>query len=115
MRRDVYQAIADPTRREILGMIAQQSMNVNSVAENFEVSRTAVYKHIKILTECGLLVLKQNGREKYCEAKLESLSEVSDWIMQYKKYWTSKFDGLENYLTKAQIKRKSKRKLSKNK
>lgn len=79
MRRDVFQAIADPTRREILNMLSYQPMNVNTIAENFEVSRTAVYKHMKMLTECGLIVITQQGRERYCEARLEQLNEVSTW------------------------------------
>jgi DNA-binding transcriptional ArsR family regulator len=66
MRRDVFQAIADPTRRKIINMISQQSLNLNSVAENFHVSRPAISKHIKILTECGLIEIKQQGRERYC-------------------------------------------------
>ena len=98
MRRDVYQGIADPTRRKILNMISHRSLNVNAVSENFKVSRTAVYKHIKILTECGLIVLKQKGRERYCEAKLERLSEVSHWVDQYKAFWIQRFDILDNYL-----------------
>ena len=106
MRRDTFQAIADPTRREILNMIAYRSLNVNSVAENFDVSRTAIYKHIKILTQCGLVVMKQEGRERFCEAKLEKLNEVSDWVEQYRKFWAAKLDNLENYLTEMQLKNK---------
>ncbi len=102
MRRDVFQAIADPTRREILNMIAYQSLNVNSVTENFDVSRAAIYKHMKILVECGLMEMKQEGRERYCEAKLERLSEVSDWVTQYKAFWNSKLDALESYLKELQ-------------
>ncbi len=102
MRRDVFQAIADPTRREILNMIAYKPLNVNSVAEQFDVSRTAVYKHIKILIECGLVDVKQHGRERYCEARLGQLGEVSDWIEQYRKFWTSKLDSLENYINELQ-------------
>ena len=98
MRRDTFQAIADPTRREILNMIAYRPLNVNSVAEKFDVSRTAVYKHIKILTQCGLVVMKQEGRERFCEARLEKLNEVSDWLEQYRKFWSSRLDNLENYL-----------------
>jgi DNA-binding transcriptional ArsR family regulator len=94
MRRDVFQAIADPTRREILGMIAAEPLNVNTVAENFDVSRTAIYKHIKILIECGLVDMKQKGRERFCEAKLEKLGEVSEWVEQYRKMWTAKLDSL---------------------
>ncbi|MES2704464.1 MAG: metalloregulator ArsR/SmtB family transcription factor [Bacteroidota bacterium] len=102
VRRDVFQAIADPTRREILNRLAHQSLNVNSVAENFDVSRTAVYKHLKMLTECGLVVITQQGRERYCEAKLDKLNVVSDWVGQYRKFWTEKLDSLETYLAELQ-------------
>jgi DNA-binding transcriptional ArsR family regulator len=106
MRRDVFQAIADPTRRAISGMIALQSMNINAVAGNFDVSRTAIYKHIKILTECGLVSVKQQGRERYCEARLEKLHEVSDWVEQYRQFWIGSFDSLDNYLQQIQSKKK---------
>ena len=106
MRRDVFQAIADPTRRTIISMIAQKPLNVNAVAGNFEVSRTAIYKHVKILTECGLIVVKQHGRERYYEAKLQKLNEVSDWIEQYRKFWNAKLDSLEAYLDKLQAENK---------
>lgn len=102
MRRDVFQAIADPTRREILNLVARQSLNVNAVAGSFEVSRTAIYKHVKILTECGLVVMKQQGRERFCEARLQQLSIVSDWVEQYRKIWTARFDNLDNYLQELQ-------------
>lgn len=105
-RRDVFQAIADPTRREIIGLIAQQSMNLNAIAENFSVSRQAISLHIKILTECGLITIRQQGRERYCEAKLQKLGEVSAWIDQYKQYWTEKFAALDTYLVNIQNKRK---------
>ena len=94
-RRDVFQAIADPTRREIINLIAHQSLNLNSVAEQFNISRPAVSKHIKILTECGLIVIRQQGRERYCDAKLEKLNEVSGWVEQYREFWTTKLDALE--------------------
>ena len=100
MRRDVFQAIADPTRREILNMIAHKSLNINSVTENFDVSRAAIYKHMKILTECGLLEIKQQGRERFCEGKLERLNEVSDWVAQYREFWEMRLDSLETYLEK---------------
>ena len=106
MRRDVFQAIADPTRREIINMIARQSLNVNSVAGNFDMSRTAIYKHVKILTECGLVVIRQKGRERYYEARLEKLHEVSDWVGQYRKIWNARLDALENYLGEIQTKGK---------
>src|SRR6187399_2142014 len=98
MRRDVFQAIADPTRRAIINMLSSQSLNLNTVAENFDISRPAISKHIKILTECGLIEIKQQGRERYCEAKLQKLNEVSKWIEQYRVFWTKKLDALENFL-----------------
>ncbi len=98
MRRDVFQAIADPTRRQIISMLASQSLNLNAVAEKFDISRPAISKHIKILTECGLIVIKQQGRERYCEARLEKLNEVSAWVAQYREFWLEKFDALESYL-----------------
>ncbi|MEO0895784.1 MAG: metalloregulator ArsR/SmtB family transcription factor [Bacteroidota bacterium] len=98
MRRDVFQAIADPTRREILGMLAQNNMNLNAVASKFEISRPAISKHVKILTECGLIEMKQMGRERICQAKLEPLVEVADWVAQYKRFWEDQFDSLEQYL-----------------
>jgi DNA-binding transcriptional ArsR family regulator len=104
MRRDVFQAIADPTRREIINLLAHQSLNLNSVADQFDVSRPAISKHIKILTECGLVVIKQQGRERYCEAKLDKLNAVSDWVEQYRKFWTTKLDSLERYLEELQSK-----------
>jgi DNA-binding transcriptional ArsR family regulator len=106
MRRDVFQAIADPTRREIINMLANKSLNLNSVAENFDVSRPAISKHIKILTECGLVAIRRKGRERYCEARLDKLNEVSHWVEQYKKFWTEKLDALENYLDELQSKPK---------
>jgi DNA-binding transcriptional ArsR family regulator len=102
MRRDVFQAIADPTRREIINIIAHKKLNLNAVADNFDISRPAISKHIKILTECGLIVIKQQGRERYCEAKLDKLNEVETWVMQYKRFWEHKLDALDKYLTKTQ-------------
>lgn len=106
MRRDVFQAIADPTRREIIGFLAKERMNLNAVAENFDISRPAISKHIKILTECGLVVIRQEGRERFCEARLEKLNEVNSWVVQYRKFWDKKFDSLESYLAKIQKKKK---------
>lgn len=98
MRRDVFQAIADPTRRAIIHMIAKQSLNLNAVAEHFDISRPAISKHIKILNECGLINIKQEGRQRYCQAKLQKLNEVADWVEQYRVLWTSKFNALEKFL-----------------
>lgn len=101
-RRDVFQAIADPTRRQIIGLLAQKPLNLNSIAEQFNVTRQAVSLHVKILHECGLIVIKQQGRERYCEAKLNGLNEVSVWIGQYKKHFEAQLDALELYLDKIQ-------------
>ena len=102
MWRDVFQAIADPTRREIIHMIAHETLNLNSVAEKFHISRPAISKHIKILTECGLIVINQKGRERHCEANLKKLNEVSEWVEQYRIFWNQKLDALENYLDELQ-------------
>lgn len=106
MKRDIFQAIADPTRRKIINMIAHQSLNLNSVAEHFKISRPAVSKHIKILTECGLIIIKQQGRERYCKPQLHKLNQVSNWVEQYRKFWVVKLDNLEKYLHKTQTKNK---------
>lgn len=106
LRRDVFQAIADPNRREILGLLASQTLTLNGVAEKFKISRPAVSKHIKILSECGLVNIKQEGRERYCEVRLEKLNEVSSWVEQYRKFWEEKLDALDDYLTSLQEKEK---------
>ncbi|HWK08339.1 MAG TPA: metalloregulator ArsR/SmtB family transcription factor [Puia sp.] len=99
-RRDVYQAIADPTRRAIISMIAAEPHNVNSIAEKFDVSRQAISLHVKILTDCGLIIIRQRGRDRFCEAQLDKLIEVSVWVDQYRQHWESKLDSLETYLEK---------------
>jgi DNA-binding transcriptional ArsR family regulator len=110
MRRDVFQAIADPTRRDILKLVSRQSLNLNAVAENFNVSRPAISKHIKILTECGLIVIRQQGRERWCEANLQPLQQVAEWVEHYRAFWTSKLDALENFLGSPPPKKSSTRK-----
>jgi DNA-binding transcriptional ArsR family regulator len=95
MRRDVFQAIADPTRREIINLIAFKPMNLNAIADNFDVSRPAISQHIKILTECGLIAIKKQGRERYCEPRLKQLNEVAHWVERYRKVWDEKFDALD--------------------
>lgn len=108
-RRDVFHAISDPTRREIISMIAHKSLNLNSIAEHFDVSRQAISVHIKVLTECGLVGITQQGRERYCEAKLQKLKEVSGWVDQYKRFWDEQFTSLEKYLHKVQTTKKRKK------
>lgn len=98
MRRDVFQAIADPTRREIIGLLASQPLNLNNVADQFSISRPAISKHIKILTECGLVTIVQQGRERYCHADFGKLKQVADWTARYQKFWTEKLDALGAFL-----------------
>jgi DNA-binding transcriptional ArsR family regulator len=97
-RRDVFQAIADPTRREIINMIASQPLNVNAISEKFDMTRQAVSLHIQILIDCGLVTVKQQGRDRLCKASLDQLSEVAIWVDQYKQHWESKLDNLEKYI-----------------
>jgi len=106
MRRDVFQAIADPNRRNILSMLATGQLNVNQVADHFDITRSAVSQHMKILTECGLVSITKKGRERYCEARLDKLSEIWDWLNQYKKFWEGRFDAMEQALKEIQAKNK---------
>lgn len=100
--RDVFQAIADPTRRTIIHMLATQPLHVNAIAEKFDVSRQAISLHIQYLSDCGLISITQQGRERYCEANLEKLDAVSDWVMKSKKIWMQRFKSLEKFLEKNQ-------------
>jgi len=109
-RRDVYQAIADPSRRAIISMIAEQPQNVNAIAEKFDVSRQAISLHIKILEDCGLLVVRQQGRDRLCEAQLNQLSEVDTWVAQYRQHWESRLDSMEAYVEKLKKERYGKSK-----
>ena len=98
MRRDVYQAIADPNRRAILSLLAEKRMTLNGIAENFRISRPAVSKHIRILKECGLVVIIPQGRERYCEVRFDKLNEVTEWIEQYRQMWEARFNRLDDLL-----------------
>jgi DNA-binding transcriptional ArsR family regulator len=100
IRRDVFQAIADPTRREIIQLLSRQSLNLNAIADKFDISRPAVSKHIRILTECGLITMRQEGRERYCDAQLQKLKEVAKWTEQYSQFWDKKLSSLQNFLAK---------------
>ena len=109
MRRDVFQAIADPIRRDIIDIIARQSLTLSSIAEDFDISRQAVSKHVKILTECGLIIIEQQGRERYCHAKLDKLNDLSMWIEQYRKIWDDRFESLDSVLDQLKSKQKTKK------
>lgn len=100
MRRDVFQAIADPTRREIIILLAQKPLHLNAVAENFSISRPAISKHIKILTECGLVTIERKGRERYCAANPDKLKEVAEWTNYFSRFWDNKLQSLKTHIEK---------------
>ena len=104
MRRDVFQAIADPNRRAIIGLLVNQNLTLSGIAEYFPISRPAISKHIKILVECGVVVVHKQGRERYCKVQLEKLNEVSEWVEHYQKLWEQRLDRLDEYLTEMQKK-----------
>jgi len=110
MRRDVFQAIADPTRRDIINLIAHQSMTPNHVADKFDVSRQAISKHMKILTECGILVLRTQGRERFYAVEPARLQEVEDWLTAFKKTWEQRFDRLDTLLNQLKNQNNDKKK-----
>lgn len=101
-RRDVFQAIADPTRREIIRVITEKNMTLNGVAELFDISRQAISNHVKILTECGLVIINPKGRERYCAINPETLKEVATWVEPYKKLWERRLDKLGGLLDELQ-------------
>ena len=105
MRRDVFQAIADPTRRAIIGLIASISMTPNAIAEHFDMSRQAVSKHLKILAECQLVKQEQTGREIYYHLQPKKMKVVADFIEPYRQMWETKFDQLDKVLTKLKSKK----------
>lgn len=99
MRRDVFQAIADPTRRAIIGLIALQAMTPNALAAHFNTTRQAVSKHLKILTECQLLSQEQKGREIYYQLEAEKMKEIDNWLDQFRKLWENRFNQLDHLLS----------------
>lgn len=106
-RRDIFQAIADPTRRAIIALIALQAMTPNTLAEQFNTSRQAVSKHIKILTECDLVKQEQQGREIYYSLQIERLKEIEKWLEQFKKLWEIRFNQLEKILSNTSANRRA--------
>ncbi len=98
MRRDVFQAIADPVRRDIIGLLAHQNLNVNAIADNFEISRPAISRHLKILQECGLVDIKEQGRERHCAFRPDNLIEVADWLSTFSAFWETSFNQLDDVL-----------------
>ena len=112
-RRDVFQAIADPTRRQIIDLISNDSMTLNAIAEKFDISRPAISQHIKILTECGIIDIEKRGRERYCRIQPRSLIPAFLWIEQFEKQWDEKLESFEEYLDKLQTKSKKRKKRTK--
>src|SRR5690554_7963234 len=96
MKRDIFQAIADPTRRAILILIATQALTPNALAEEFDMTRQAVSKHIKILNECELLEQEKVGREIYYQRKVDNMKVIDKWLEQFRKVWETRFDQLDN-------------------
>jgi DNA-binding transcriptional ArsR family regulator len=114
-RRDVFQAIADPTRRQIINLIARNPMNLNSITDNFEISRPSISQHVKILQECGIIRIEKKGRERYCKIQPSTLRQVADWVEPFRELWEQKLDSFESYLHKLQSKRKKNEKAKRNK
>ena len=99
MRRDIFQAIADPTRRAIISLIALQSMTPNAIAENFNTTRQAISKHLRILSECELVKQEHQGREIYYSLEIEKMKEIDQWLSQYREIWQTRFNQLDELLT----------------
>ncbi len=106
MRRDIFQAIADPTRRAIIALIALQAMTPNAIAENFNTSRQAISKHLRVLTECDLVKQEYQGREIYYSLQIEKMKELDKWLDQYRKIWENRFNQLDNVLSKMKKQKK---------
>ena len=99
MRRDIFQAIADPTRRAIIALIALHAMTPNAIAENFNTTRQAISKHLRILVECDLVKQEQEGREIYYSLEIEKMKEIDKWLNQFRKIWETRFNQLDNVLS----------------
>ncbi len=107
MRRDIFQAIADPTRRAIITLIALHAMTPNAIADNFNTTRQAVSKHLRILTECELVKQEQQGREIYYSLQIEKMKEIDKWLNQFRKLWETRFNQLDNVLLTMKKKKKN--------
>jgi len=110
MKRDIFQAIADPTRRAIIALIALQAMTPNAIAEHFDTSRQAVSKHLRILAECEIVRQEQKGREIYYTLEIEKMKEIDEWLEQYRKIWESRFEELDALLAELKQQEKQERK-----
>lgn len=110
VRRDVFQAIADPTRRQIIELVSKEAMTLNAIAENFKISRPAISQHIKILNECGIIEIETIGRERYCKVQAQNLVPAFLWLEQYQKQWTTRIDSFEKYVNNLHSKNKKRKK-----
>ncbi len=110
MKRDIFQAIADPTRRAIIALVALQSMTPDAIAAHFDTSRQAVSKHLRILTECELVHQEQRGREIYYRLEIDKMKEIDEWLEQYRRIWESRFEQLDTLLAELKQKDKQERK-----
>jgi DNA-binding transcriptional ArsR family regulator len=108
MRRDIFQAIADPSRRAIIALIALQAMTPNALAEHFDTSRQAISKHLKILTECELVTQEHQGREIYYRLEIEKMKEIEEWLEQYRKIWETRYSQLDDLLATMKKQKKGK-------
>jgi len=99
MRRDIFQAIADPTRRAIITLISLQAMTPNAIADNFHTTRQAISKHLRILTECELIKQEHQGREIYYSLEIEKMKEIDQWLNQFREIWEIRFNQLDNVLS----------------
>jgi DNA-binding transcriptional ArsR family regulator len=109
-RRDIFQAIADPTRRQIIDLLSRDAMTLNAIADKFDISRPAISQHIKLLVECDIVEIEQKGRERYCKIKPEKLIPAFMWLEKYQQQWTKRIDSFEKYVNQLQSKNKKQKK-----
>ncbi len=110
MKRDIFQAIADPTRRAIIALIALQAMTPNAIAEHFDTSRQAVSKHLRILTECDVIRQEQKGREIYYQLEIDKMKEIDEWLEQYRIIWETRYEQLDTLLAELKQQENNERK-----
>ena len=110
VRRDVFQAIADPNRRQIIDLLSKEPMTLNAIADKFHISRPAVSQHIRHLTECGIVEIEKKGRERYCKIQPQNLIPAFLWLEKYQKQWEEKIDSFEQYVNKLKSQNKKRKK-----
>lgn len=108
IQRDIFQAIADPTRRQIIDLISNKTMNLKTIAEHFDISRPAISQQVKILSECGILEIKREGRETFCSIVPAEFKKIADWVEKYKGLWETRIDAFEEYVNQLHTKKNKK-------